>query len=64
MGDEGLDLRIAVELAVEDILRQATKSSRSAADLAMTSWAAIRSTQALLQRSDLGTRLPGFAEFP
>jgi hypothetical protein len=23
-----------------------------------------RSTQALLQRPDLGTRLPGFAEFP
>ena len=48
MGDAGLSLRIAVELAVEDILRQA-KSSRSAADSAKTSRAAIRFTQALLR---------------
>ena len=58
MGDEALNLRIAVELAVEDILHQATKSSRSATELAKTSRAAIRSTQALLARAVVATVMP------
>ena len=53
----------ALDWAISDRWH-AIASQRVDTPLLVASEAAIRSTQALLQRPDLGTRLPGFAEFP
>jgi hypothetical protein len=46
--------------AVDRILPRVHGTREPTADWVAISWAAIRSSEALLQRSDLGTRLPGF----
>ena len=54
---------LTFDWATEDFLN-AAYSQRADASLIATSMAAIRSSQALLQRPDLGTQLPGFEISP
>jgi hypothetical protein len=57
-------LKLKIRWAIADILLHRVDNVLQDYDARFAvSEAAIRSTQALLQRPDLGTRLPGFAEF-